>query len=62
MNFNDKYYRGSLPVYEVKELSMEEALLVMAVEKEVNEPSRKPETGDYFLQSGRRASSKPVFI
>lgn len=34
MFFNEKVEVASLPVYEVKELSMEEALLVLAAEKE----------------------------
>ncbi|WP_199930394.1 hypothetical protein [Sedimenticola thiotaurini] len=35
-----------LPVYEVKELSMEEALLVLAADKESMRPQMPPETGD----------------
>ena len=34
MFLNEKYWREGLPVYEVKELTMEEALLVLAAEKE----------------------------
>lgn len=34
MFLNEKYWRDGLPVYEVKELTMEEALLVFAAEKE----------------------------
>ena len=34
MIFNDILYRRDLPIYEVKELTMEEALLVLAAEKE----------------------------
>ncbi|MES9934313.1 MAG: hypothetical protein ABW162_16005 [Candidatus Sedimenticola sp. PURPLELP] len=34
MYYKDNYYRENLPVYEVKELTMEEALLVFAAEKE----------------------------
>jgi hypothetical protein len=34
MFLREKYWRDGLPVYEVKELTMEEALLVFAAEKE----------------------------
>ena len=34
MYLNEKYLRKYLPVYEVKELSLEEALLVLAADKE----------------------------
>lgn len=35
MYYKDKYVRDELPLYEVKELTMEEALLVLAAEKEL---------------------------
>jgi hypothetical protein len=34
MFLREKYWRDGLPVYDVKELTMEEALLVFAAEKE----------------------------
>ena len=34
MFLRENYWRDGIPVYEVKELSMEEALLVFAAEKE----------------------------
>lgn len=35
MYYKDNKFRDQLPLYEVKELTMEEALLVLAAEKEL---------------------------
>ena len=51
MYLNDNIKKSALPLYEVQELSMEEALLVLAAEKEILEGANlsvtKPLSGGY---------------
>ncbi|MES9879139.1 MAG: hypothetical protein ABW117_18805 [Candidatus Sedimenticola sp. 1PA] len=59
MYYKYNYYGEALPVYEVKELTMEEALLVFAAEKEATQGSGE-ESGQSCAHSEHHSRTEPV--
>ncbi len=61
MFLREKYWRDGLPVYEVKELTMEEALLVFAAEKEAMLREAEERATD-FATSSRAVADDTAWV
>lgn len=55
MYFKENKSASSLPLYEVKELTMEEALLVIAAEKEVVSDDSASQASPFWGSAGMQA-------